>query len=77
MTEQPLDPQTPEPELAERLGRERPVPGAAFRGALGRYLVAHDPGYGTRPPRLPLIVAAYVAAGLLVMAVGLLLATGT
>jgi len=36
-------------ELADRLGAERPVPSAGFRGVLRRHLAARDPGYGPRP----------------------------
>jgi hypothetical protein len=61
-----------ERELAGRLGVERPVPAAGFRGALGRHLAARDPGYGARPERLRLIVAGYLAAGSLLIAVGTL-----
>lgn len=69
-------PDAPDPELEDRLARERPVPLAAFRGALGRYLVARDPGYGPRPPQLRAMIAAYVASGLLLMLAGTLQATG-
>jgi hypothetical protein len=61
--------------LADRLLVDRPVPAPGFRGALGRYLRARDPGYGPRPPRLVLIVLVYLAAGLLLMGVGALIAT--
>jgi hypothetical protein len=62
--------------LAERLEVTRPVPGAGFRGALGRHLVASDPGYGTRPARLRLFTAVWIFAGALLLAVGSLQATG-
>jgi hypothetical protein len=65
-----------ERELAERLSAERPVPAAGFRGALGRYLAAHDPGYGPRPEKLRLRVGAYVALGTALMALGAGLAVG-
>jgi len=65
-----------ESELADRLGGERPLPAADFRGALGRRLAGLDPGYGPRPQRLWLIVAAYLAAGFLLIALGALSATG-
>ena len=53
----------PEQELADGLTLARPVPAAGFRGSLGRYLAEHDPGYGPRPERLRLIVAGYLGAG--------------
>jgi hypothetical protein len=53
----------PEQHLADGLTIARPVPGAAFRGGLGRYLAERDPGYGPRPERLCLIVASYLGAG--------------
>lgn len=65
-----------ERELGDRLSDERPVPAAGFRGALGRYLVSRDPGYGPRPERLRLTVAGYLAAGLLLIAVAALIAVG-
>jgi hypothetical protein len=65
-----------ERDLADRLGGERPVPGASFRGALARRLAESDPGYGPRPERLWLMVAAYLGAGSLLIAVGALSATG-
>src|SRR5205807_1031742 len=74
MSETPdMDAQTEpdERELAERLLSQRPVPGAEFRGSLGRYLVANDPGFGPRPERLLAIVGAYLGAGGLLLALGL------
>lgn len=65
-----------EQQLARRLGAGRPVPAAEFRGALGRRLLADDPGYGPRPDRLRTVVAFYVAAGAGLMAVGALQAAG-
>jgi hypothetical protein len=64
-------------EVAEGLERERPVPAAGFRGALARYLAAADPGFGPRPERLTLMVAAWLLVGLLLMVLGLLQATGS
>ena len=72
----PAEPSASDNEVAERLGNERPVPGAGFRGALARRLAASDPGYGPRPQRLRLMVAAYVGAGSLLIALGALNATG-
>jgi hypothetical protein len=60
----------------ERLTRDRPVPQAAFRGALGRYIAARDPGFGARPQRLWAMVAAYLATAALLILLGLLQATG-
>jgi hypothetical protein len=59
-------------DLADRLRIARPVPGAAFRGALGRRLAERDPGYGPRPDRLRLIVAGYIGAGGLLIALAAL-----
>jgi hypothetical protein len=65
-----------EPEMADRLIGERPVPAARFRGALARRLAGRDPGYGPRPERLRLHVVAYIGTGSLLIAVGALTATG-
>jgi hypothetical protein len=70
----PLEP--PEQELARRLAGDRPVPAADFRGALGRRLLADDPGYGPRPERLRTVATLYLAAGAGLMAVGVLQAAG-
>lgn len=61
-----------EPELERRLLDERPVPSGGFRGGLGRMLAASDPGFGPRPPRLRLSVAAWLGAGLIVLGIGAL-----
>ena len=66
-----------DPRLAEQLTAERPTPSASFRGALGRYLSAADPGYGARPPRLRVLVAAYMLAGMLLILGGLVVALAT
>ncbi len=66
MTDHPFGPSELDPldqDLAERLTIARPVPGAAFRGALSRRLGEHDPGYGPRPAQLRVIVAGYLGAG--------------
>ena len=65
-----------ERELADRLISQRPAPAAGFRGALGRYLAARDPGYGPRPERLRLLAVSYLAAGSLLIGVGTLIAVG-
>lgn len=73
------DPDTPresDPELEQLLISQRPVPGAAFRGGLGRMVAASDPGYGPRPARLRLLVAAWVLGGTAVAAVGALQSLG-
>lgn len=62
--------------FGERLSARRPVPTAAFRGALGRHLAASDPGYGPRPERLRLRIAGFLAAGSLLVIVGALQAAG-
>ena len=41
----------------------RPVPAVGFRGRLHRHLAGRDPGYGPRPERLRLLVACYIGAG--------------
>jgi hypothetical protein len=77
MTDHPHEPSDfdgAEQEMANGLSIARPVPAAAFRGRLGRHLADYDPGYGPRPERLRLIVAGYVGAGgLLIALAGLLL----
>lgn len=72
MTDDPIALDSPEHDLADRLRFARPVPGAAFRGALGRRLAERDPGYGPRPERLRLIVAGYIGAGGLLIALAAL-----
>lgn len=76
MSDQPHEPfdfDAAEQEMADGLSISRPLPAAAFRGRLGRHLADHDPGYGPRPERLRLIVAGYVGAGgLLIALAGLL-----
>ena len=57
-----------EQELADQLRIVRPAPPAGFRGRLGRHLAERDPGYGPRPGRLRLIVAGYLGAGGLLIA---------
>ena len=57
------DPESDERELAERLRIARPVPALGFRGRLHRHLAEQDPGYGPRPERLRLLVACYLGAG--------------
>jgi hypothetical protein len=79
MTDGPPDAPEPDPqdhELADRLRSGRPVPGAGFRGALGRHLIETDPGYGPRPESLRMVVAASIAGGCGLIAVGVLQATG-
>ena len=65
-----------ERQVADRLGGERPVPTAGFRGALALRLAAIDPGYGPRPERLRLMVAAYFGVGSMLIALAALTATG-
>ena len=65
-----------ERELGERLHRDRPVPSAGFRGALGRHLSERDPGYGPRPPWLVPIVTASFSSGLVLILLSALTATG-
>jgi hypothetical protein len=75
MTDQPHGPSElgpTEQDVADGLRIARPVPAAAFRGRLGRYLADRDPGYGPRPERLRLIVAGYVGAGGLLIALAAL-----
>jgi hypothetical protein len=61
-----------EQNLAVHLRIARPVPGAGFRGALGRHLAEHDLGYGPRPERLRLMVLGYLGAGGLLIALAAL-----
>lgn len=66
MTDHPHKPnelERAEAHVADGLRIARPVPAAAFRGRLGRHLAERDPGYGPRPERLRMIVACYIAAG--------------
>ena len=63
-------------ELEQLLTSQRPVPGGAFRGGLGRLVAASDPGYGPRPARLRLAVAGWIAAGAVVAGLGALQALG-
>jgi len=65
-----------ERELADALAADRPIPSAGFRGALGRHLHSRDPGYRTRPERLRLTVSGLLAGGAVLIALGLLQATG-
>jgi hypothetical protein len=80
MTE-PADPDTElsaaDLALTDKLEGARAVPAAGFRGALGRRLLADDPGYGTRPQRLRLTVSGFVGAGVMLLALGALQATGS
>lgn len=73
----PAEPIAEEQELVDRLMSGRTLPGARFRGALGRRLAARNPGSGPRPRKLRLIVAAYVVAGVAFLALGLLQASGS
>ena len=65
---------SPDRDLAGRLVAECPVPGADFRGALGRRLRSEDPGFGPRPERLRSLVVLYVSAGMALTGLGALLA---
>jgi len=73
-----LEPDAPEDlvRLAERLQRERPVPAAGFRGELRRRLLAGEALRG-RPRRLRALIAGYASAGMLLLLMGALSATGT
>jgi hypothetical protein len=62
--------------LAQRLEAIQPLPSPAFRGALGRRLIATDPGYGPRPAGLRRTVALLIAAGLLLLLLGALVGSG-
>jgi hypothetical protein len=78
MTDQPHGPtefESSEQELADDLSIARPVPAAGFRGRLGRHLAERDPKYGPRPERLRLIVAGYLGAGGLLIALAALVAS--
>lgn len=61
--------------LAERLEHERPVPAAAFRGALKRRLLAGGVPRA-RPRRLRALITGYAAAGSLLLLVGTVSAAG-
>jgi len=76
MTHHSHEPNALEPadaHVADGLRIARPVPAAAFRGGLGRHLAERDPGYGPRPERLRMIVAGYVGAGGLLIALAAVL----
>ena len=71
MSDEPYSPtefEEVDAELSDRLRIGRPVPPAGFRGRLGRHLDQQDPGYSSRPARLRLIVAGYLGAGGLLIA---------
>lgn len=55
--------------LAERLERERPIPGAGFRGDLRRHLLS-GPSPHSRPERLRLMIAGYASAGSALLLIG-------
>lgn len=55
--------------LAHRLETERPVPGAAFRGDLRRRLLNLGSASVARPRRLKLLISAYAASGLGLLAI--------
>jgi hypothetical protein len=65
-----------QPEIADRLRRERPVPTAAFRGRLRQQLLTTPPGSSPLdPPHWRTLAGAYGSLGLLclvVVALGLL-----
>jgi hypothetical protein len=63
-------------ELAAML-QHRPSPTPGFRGALGTWLSAQDPGYGPRPRRLWTTVGICCALGLVLILVGLLQLSAT
>jgi hypothetical protein len=72
-----LEPGAPEAliRLAERLDHERPLPSAAFRGALRRRLLAGEPSH-PRPTRLRLLITGYASAGSVLLLVGAASAAG-
>ena len=61
--------------LAERLRDERPVPAPAFRGALGRRLLAYG-GRHARPQRLGARILAFAGSGAALLLAGALSAAG-
>ena len=63
-------------ELEDRLRAERPTPTPAFRGGLRRSLVSAGTEGGGQPQRLRLLIAAYGAAGVLLLLVALVGAAG-
>ena len=65
--------------VGERLRAERPVPSAAFRGALARRLVELEgPGArAARPRHLRLLVATYLTAGAALLAIAALGVAGS
>jgi hypothetical protein len=71
------DPDTPDDlaRLSERLRDQRPVPTAAFRGALRRRLLARR-APRPRPARLGLLITRYASAGAVLLLAGALSAAG-
>jgi hypothetical protein len=65
-----------ERELGVRLERERPIPGAGFRGALGRRLADRNPGFGPRPRWLVPVACSSFGGGLVLILLSALSATG-
>ncbi len=63
--------------LAERLQHERPLPAAAFRGALGRHLATRAGAQPQRPRRLGALIAGFAGSGTLLLVLGALGAAGT
>jgi hypothetical protein len=62
--------------LAQQLEAIQPLPSPAFRGALGRRLIAIDPGYGPRPASLRRTAALLITAGMLLLLLGALVGSG-
>ena len=62
--------------IGDQLRAIRPIPRPAFRGALQRYLLILDPGYGPRPENLRTLVAMWIVAGVLLLALAAVVAGG-
>ena len=63
-------------ELALRLEDQRPIPAAAFRGALRQQLLARRSEGLSAPGRIRLAIAAYGTMGCLLLGIALLGLTG-
>jgi hypothetical protein len=62
--------------LAAALEARRPAPTLDFRSALSRRISSLDRGYGHRPARLWAHAGALAGAGMLLVALGLLVSAG-
>ena len=64
-------------DVASRLEGERPVPEAAFRGALRRRLFAHPRAWRSAPARLRRLILVYACSGSALLAIAVIGLAGT